>query len=331
MELLDDIVNPAELTAVTRGELLAREEQDITQQLLPSRAVNDIRVEFEVKGKHARTEGTPIRAWESESAIGGSAGGERRFAEVVPASWKVRFGEYERLRRGAPGAPDSEGVMTATSGRRREVVDVITNRLKALRSEALLTGRLAIDEEGVVQNVDFGRRADFTATAANPWDADGTDWLADYEAYVEAFYNENKILPTVSVWGRQVANTVLNSPKTLERFPAAVGEVTFDQVNRLVEGRGLPRIVVNNNRDVLSPKHVIFAIPGENALGETIWGPTSEARELPEYGLEGEEQAGIAVGVYRTKDPVVYWVHGAASYLPLLKNANMSLAAQVLV
>lgn len=326
MELLTDLIDPAALTAVTRGELLAAEEADITAQLLPSRNVNDVRVEFEVKGKNKRTEGTPLRSWETESAIGGSSGGEKRFAEVVPASWKVRFGEYERLRRGS--ATGDEGVLAATAEKRGEVTSVIHNRLKGLRSEALLTGKLAINERGVVQNVDFGRRPSFTKSTN--WATAGTDWLAEYEAYVEEFYDENNVVPTVAVWGRQAANAILNHPKTLERFPAATGDVTIDLVNRLVEGRGLPRIVVNNNRDVLSPKHVILAVPGATTLGETVWGPTSEARELPDYNLEGEDQAGIAVGVYRTTDPVVYWVHGAASYLPLLKNANMSLAAKVL-
>lgn len=327
MELLNDIIDPAELTAVTRGELLAREEADITQQLLPSRNVNDVRVEFEVNGKNSRTQGTPLRAWEAESAIGGSGGGEKRFAEVVPASWKVRFGEYERLRRSATAG--SEGALAATESRRSEVLDVIQNRLKGLRSEALLTGKLAINERGLVTNVDFGRKPEFTATAASFWNIDGVDWLADYEAYVEAFYEENKVIPSVAVWGRQAANTVLNSAQTLARFPAANGSVTLEQINGLLVGRGLPTIVVNNNRDVLSPKHILLAVPGAGTLGETIWGPTSEATELPEYNLVGDEQAGIAVGVYRTVDPVVYWVHGAASYLPLLKNANMSLSAQV--
>lgn len=322
MEIWDDILTPAELTASARGYLEATEEGDITAALLPNEMSDDIRVEFDVvTGSGGRTEGEPLRAWDAESAIGGSRGAEKRYAEAVASSWKVRFGEYERLRR--LNRTDSDSVSNAVQGRVREVTDVIVNRLRALRSEALLTGKLAINERGVVQNVDFGRRPDFTATAGTLWDATGADPLGDIETWVEAFAAENGIEPEVAVVGRSAA-AALRAYFGDENGPAplAVVQSRFDE-------EGLPRLVVNTNRRVLSQQHVILAVPGVDALGSTVWGPTAESQD-ERYGLAAADQPGLAVGLYTTTDPILWWVHGAAAYLPVLKNANLSFAARVL-
>lgn len=327
MELWDEDLTPAELTATARGVIDAIEESDVTAALLPNETANDIRVEFDVNTSAGRrTEGTPLRSWDAESAIGGGDGAERRFAETLASSWKVRFSEYERLRRLNETSP--EAVSDAVQGRIREVVDVIVNRLRSLRSEALLTGGLSINERGVVQSVDFGRRPDFTVTASDPWDDDDADPIGDLETWSEAFAEENGIEPEVAVVGRRVLAAMFRSPGVAALFPQGTN-ITQGGVNTLLTERGLPALVVNSNRRVLSQEHVLLAVPGSDALGSTVWGPTAESYEEG-YGLEGAERPGMAVGIYTTKDPIVWWVHGAAAYLPVLKNANLSFAAQVL-
>lgn len=323
MEIWDDILTPAELTATARGYLDAIEETDITAALLPNENSDDIRVEFDVvtdAGK--RTEGDPLRSWDAESAIGGGAGAERRFAEVVASSWKVRFGEYERLRR--LNRTDADSVANAVQGRVREVTDVIVNRLRSLRSEALLTGSIAINERGVVQNVDFGRKPEFTTSANTLWNANGADPIEDIQGWVDDFADENGIEPEVVVIGRAAVaalRTFLGNDD--------LGPASLEQVRTRFEEDGLPRLVVNTNRKVLSTDHLVFAVPGSDGLGSTVWGPTAESQD-ERYGLAESDQPGLVVGTYKTTDPILWWVHGAAAYLPLLKNANLSLAAKVL-
>lgn len=329
MELFDDILTPAELTASARGVVDAIEENDITQLLLPNETSDDVRVEFEVQtAAGRRTHGTPLRSWDAEAAIGGGGGAEKRFAETVASSWKVRFSEYERLRR--INETGTEAVSAAVDGRVREVVAVIVNRLRGLRSEALLTGQLAINEEGVVQTVDFGRRPDFTRVATDPWSSPDADPIADLEGWVADFADapESGIEPTVAVIGRAAASAMVRNPNVVARF-ADGATVTLARVNEVLGEMGLPTLVVNRSRDVLSQRHVLLAVPGIDALGSTVWGPTAEALEEG-YGLEGAERPGMAVGLYSTKDPIAWWVHGAAAYLPVLKNANLSFSAEVL-
>lgn len=324
MELRADILDPAELTATTRGEVLAAEEQDITSRLLPAEYSNDPRVEFTVDMKDAE-QVSPMRAWDAGSAMLGDAGGEKRFAETLPNSAISQFGEYEYLRRS--GNTDDESVLAATEKKRKTVFNAILRRLTQLRTEALLTGRLAINENGVRQTVDFGRDSSLTATSGTSWADDNADPLADIEAFLDAYDDVNGILPDVAVIGRQAFSAMTRNPNVRAAFPVGV-DTNLETVNRKLEAEGFPTLVINSNRNRLSPDSILFATPGVDRLGATVWAPTKEI-STRDYGLEESEYPGIAMGVYTRNDPAVELIHGVANYLPVLKNANLSMAATV--
>ena len=67
------------------------------------------------------------------------------------------------------------------------------------------------------------------------------------------------------------------------------------------------------------------AAPG---AGTTVWGLTAESGEA-EYGLSGE-LPGMVSGAYKSNDPLTYWVHANATVLPVLLNANATMAVKVL-
>lgn len=324
MELRADILDPAELTAATRGEVLAAEERDITSQLLPSEYSNDPRVEFTVD-VNVSDQVSPVRAWDAASAMLGVEEGERRFAETVPNSAVLPFGEYEYLRRA--GRTDGESVLAATERRRRQVASAILLRLSQLRSEAILTGKLAINENGVRQNVDFGRDPSLTATTGSSWDDAGSNPLADIEAFVEAFAAVNGVEPTTAVIGRRAFSALTRNPNVIGAFPQGV-QINLESINAWAEGEGFPTLVINRDRGSLSPESLVFAIPGVDRLGSTIWAPTKEV-STRDYGLDEADYPGIAVGIYTKNDPAVELIHGVANYLPVLKNANLSMAATV--
>lgn len=325
MELRADILDPAELTATTRGEVLAAEENDITAQLLPAEFSPDPRVEFTVNVREDN-QVSPVRAWDAGSVMLGDAGGEKRFAETLPNSARSLFGEYEYLRRS--GRSDDDSVLAATEKKRKIVFKAILRRLSQLRSEALLTGRLAIDENGVRQNVDFGRDATLTANSGTSWADAGADPFADYEAFIDAFEAVNGVLPEVGVIGRRAYSAFARHESVVSSFAVGV-DVNLTAINGRLEADGLPPLVINTNRDLLSPESIVFAIPGEDRLGSTVWAPTKEVQTRA-YGLEEADWPGIALGIYDDNDPAVEYIHGVANYLPVLKNANLSMAATVI-
>ena len=65
-------------------------------------------------------------------------------------------------------------------------------------------------------------------------------------------------------------------------------------------------------------------------LGATVWGRTLTSTEA-DWGIEDVEQPGIVAGVYRNpKPPMIAEVISDAIGLPVLANANLSMAATVL-
>lgn len=325
MELRNDILPAAELTAATRGEVLAAEERDITSQLLPAEYSDDPRVEFTVD-VNPLDQVSPVRAWDAGSAFLGVDEGERRFAETIPNSAVLPFGEYDYLRRA--GRTDDDSVLSATERRRRQVANAILLRLSQLRTEALLTGELVINENGVRQNVDFGRDPSLTATSGVSWDDAGANPLEDIESYVEAFADVNGVEPTTAVIGRRAFSALTRNPNVIGAFAQGV-QVNLDSINAWLEGEGFPTFVINRDRGVLSPESLVFAIPGSDRLGSTVWAPTKEV-QTRDYGLDEADFPGIAVGIYTKNDPAVELIHGVANYLPVLKNANFSMAATVI-
>ena len=70
--------------------------------------------------------------------------------------------------------------------------------------------------------------------------------------------------------------------------------------------------------------------PEGTELGATFFGQTLTSTD-PLYGLEDAEQPGIVAGAYRgDKPPMIAEVIGDAIALPVLANADLSLAAKVL-
>lgn len=325
VELRKDLLDPAELTASTRGELLAADEADLTAQLLPNEFAGGIQVEFTVNDRPA-DQVTPLRAWDGPSSRVGAQKGEERYAKTVPNSAVAEFGEEEYLLF-ANHAGDSETLLEHLAGKRRQVFMPVLRRIRQLRSEALLTGRLAINENGVHQNVDFGRNPEFTAVSPASWTDAEANPFEYIETLVEAYAEENKVEPEVAIIGRRALSAMTRNPNIIAAFPQGT-QVTGDAVNGFLEAEGLPRLLVNRNREALTPETLLFATPGADRLGSTVWGPTKEV-QTRDYGLEQAEYPGIAVGVYSQNDPAIELFHAVANYLPLLKNANFSLAATV--
>ena len=64
------------------------------------------------------------------------------------------------------------------------------------------------------------------------------------------------------------------------------------------------------------------------SVGEVAMAPVAEAGE-PEYGLAGD-LPGMVTGAYKTNDPLTHWIHANATVLPVLIDANATMAVKVL-
>lgn len=327
MALWTDVITPADLTGFSRTVAEAFDAQGTLATILPNQQVDD--VVFSWKVNERSNDVAQYRSFDAETPIGSSAGLEEITAKLAPVGLKKLFGEYDQLRR--RGANSLETVQAAADRLAAEVTKATVERVERLRGEALVTGKLVLAENGVRQSIDFGRRADFTKTAATLWSAADADPIADIEAWRQQYVAENGTEPTDIVVSGRVFAALTKSDAVRGYFgTAAPTLLTRDAVNSIVTSYGLPALSVYDRtvggQRVIADTQVVMA---SRDAGATVWGTTVEADD-PRYGLQGGDLPGLVVGAYKEDDPNVVWIRANAITLPVLANSNLTLAATVL-
>jgi hypothetical protein len=334
MRLNTSIYDPATLTGVVRASLetfFGNENRDVFSEYLPNEDVRDI--EFAIRDIAEFDTGVAgYRTYDAESPIGDIPELKSISGRIPPISEKVPLGEYDTIRADQAGDLNQRIERLAVQRAIR-----IARRVAKARVEALVDGKVSINENGVIYEIDFGRNAANTKSAAVGWDSPSTgdpvaDLLEWYEL-VEGGAASIRMAPdalAAALKCAKVINATIGSA-------AGVTQANLAQFNGLLDAHGLPpaqaeRSTIGGQQVMGSGKIVFLPAPGpDEAIGVTLWGETAEAR-LPEWGLSvaNGEGPGIVSGVYSTEDPVRNWVKSAAIAVPVVGRPNATLSAQVL-
>ncbi len=319
--LWTEIVNPAELTAFSRVALETLDDSALTR-VLPN--VNQDEVKFSWRVGASIADEAEYGEFDAEASIGKQAGGEEKTIRLLPVSRKLRLSEYEQV-------TDPARVQQLAEEKADAMVRAVITRLNRARGEALVNGSLAINENGVKQNVPFGRKAAHTnAAPAALWSAAG-DPIADLRKWADMVADESGMTPDTLIVSTRVA-TILGGKLADAGYITGTGAIVGrDAVNDVLAGQGLPSMTVFDGRAngvrFIADDRVVMAVARET--GGTVFAPTVESQD-PRYGLGSGERSGIVAGLYRADDPPVGWVLGKAIALPILANPNASLSAKVL-
>lgn len=339
MLITTDYITPAELTGYARTALADIEQNQFTlSAFLPSTEVDDLQYRFS-RGGQGLAEAATFRAYDAESAIASRPGVSRVTGELPPISRKIKLSEYDRLRqRQLP-----EQIRASVFNDAERMVQSVAARLELARGAALATGHVVINEDGVIADVDFGRRAGHTNQAP------GTLWsvaasatpIADLIAWVATYKTNNGgTAPGAILTSQTVLSAILRTAE-VRAFAASAGVapsiVSPLVLNTILSAYSLPPIIVNDasinvagsaTRVIPQNNVILLPAPGQSQLGGTFWGTTAESLE-PEFGLTGSEP-GIVAGSYSTKDPVAMWTKAAGIALPVLANPDLTFQAVVL-
>ena len=338
-ELWDEFIKPVQATGFAR-EIIDDQEASATAltDLFPQERVYAPTYEWAVNAA-SNKEIASYRSYNAESPIIGGGEYETKSAKLAPLSVKEPFLEYERIRRMAQNSPET--VQQAFNRLNADVTGAMSRRVLLARVEALVTGKLAIHERGLIQNVDFERREDFTRSLGTFWDA-GTsaDPVEDLEKMVSDFAEENGGQPARMITSQKVISNLMrsselraylgdNSPRLLSR----------EAIQAIFASYGLPAPQIVDDhvtyKDPVSGAKVSKRLFPEDRIvltntdvGVTVWGLTAESGEA-EYGLDGD-LPGMVVGAWKTRDPLTYWIHANATVLPVLRDANATMSVKVL-
>lgn len=341
MALILDLADPQELQGYVRGIQLEEERNRfVLQSYLPNDNIDEI--EWRVTtGELNQADAALVRAWDTESPIGSRQGIRRLMGELPPISKKMRIGEEERLRKRALDRGDNRVLVDAIYNDAANLTRAVLARVEMFRGELLQTGRLVINENGVQQTVDFGRKAGHTVTAATRWDAAG-DPVADIRSWVQTYIDANGVAPEFILTSTQVISTLMLNQKVRDLVNAgsgAPGLVTLQTIQQVLQAFGLPPVVpydvnvrVNGvSTKVMDPKKITLMPPAGEPLGKTFFGTTAEAIALTEaQAIGGADAPGMVATVHSQDDPVSTWTKVGAIALPTLVNPDLTFTATVL-
>ncbi|NNG36939.1 major capsid protein [Nakamurella aerolata] len=339
MALWTDIITPAELTGYARESLAAYEQRKGTlAQFLPNREVADIVARF-VAGQYGLVDEARYRAYDAEPEIGKRQPGKRVSIELPAVGQNIPVSEYLQLRtRNATDLDVQNQILRDTE----TVVQAVADRTERMRGTVLTTGKATIDQPNFKTEDDFQRDASHTVTAGTLWNDPAADPIGYLETLQDLYVTDTGDEPGAVLMSRRAFRAMQANAKLATLLVSgATRQATDSDVRALVSGAGLPDIVIYDRRTSAGrviPDDRVFLLPAPVAvndwqgtqLGATFWGQTLTSVD-PDFGIEPSEQPGIVVGVYRNeKPPMIAEVISDAIALPVLANANLSIAAKVL-
>lgn len=343
-ELWQELILPAELTGYAR-ESLAQYEQSLgtLAHWLPNRLVPDLVARFFV-GRTGLTPVASFRAFDAETPLGSLQGLQRMTVELPALGQKNRVGEYDLIRQRNGDMRDTvvlNSVLRITDG----LVRAISDRLEYERGQAIENAALNINDNGFLQSADWARSSSHNVTA--DWSDPNASIIDKLDAWRTLYIADNGVEPGALVTSTKVVSRIARSTEFRNLQSSLVGAptiVTRESVNSVMASFGLPQFTIYDRQlnyggtvgRVLSDNKV-FMLPAAvnpnddsgTQFGATFWGQTLEADE-PDYGLESAEAPGIVAATWKSKDPIGLWVHAAAIGLPVIANADLSIAATVL-
>lgn len=339
MALWTDIITPSELTGYARASLASYEQLKGTlARWLPNREISDIVARF-VAGQYGLVEEARYRAFDAEPEIGKRQPGRRVTIELPAVGQNIPVSEYMQLRtRNATDDALRNQILRDTE----TVVQAVADRTERMRGTILTTGKATIDQSNFKTEDDFVRDPSHSPTAGTLWSAAGADPIGYLETLVDLYVADTGEQPGNLVMSRRVFRVMqANGQFSTLLVNGATRPATDADVRAQISGAGIPEIVIYDRRTSagrVTPDDRVFVLPlavdvnawQNTQLGATFWGQTLTSVD-PDFGIEPSEQPGIVAGVYRNeKPPMIAEVISDAIALPVLANANLSIAAKVL-
>lgn len=337
-ELWTDVIDPAELTGYVREAQADYEARNGTlAHWLPNREISDIVARF-VKGDAGLMPEAQFRAYDAPPETGARQRGKRVTIELPALGQTIPVSEYVQLRaRNASDAEIREEILATA----RQLVRSTADAIERQRGIVLTTGKATIDQHNFVSEDDFGRAPELTTVAPTLWSEGTTGRLEYLESLADLYEQENNARPGALVMSRRAARHLRAGDDFSVNTIGTTGRPSNEQVNGILGDSGLPPVTIFERKTFsgrVLPEDTILFLPAavetnaweDTELGATTWGRTLTSQSS-DFGLVDTEQPGVVAGVYRNPTPpMIAEVISDAIGLPVLANANLSLAARVL-
>lgn len=344
--LWTDVITPAELTGYVRASLAEREA--LTGSLarwLPNREVADIVVRF-IAGSSGLIDVAKFRAYDAAVEVGKRPSGKRVTLELPAIGQTIPISEYEQLRlRG--GEISDEAALAAILSAASIVVRAVADAIERLRGIVLATGKATIAQDNFSSDDSFGRSTTHQVVAGSLWSSATSVSRLDFlQGVVDTYVATNGEAPGAIVASRRIMRSLAQGDEFKTSLVGGGSRpATAQQVTDTIEGAGLPELFTYDRRVSVGgvatrvlPDDTLLLLPAPvetddwegTDLGATFWGRTLTSTE-PDWEIPESDQPGIVIGAHKNPSPpMIREVISDAIALPVLANADRSLAAKVL-
>lgn len=335
MALNTKYLTPAEITGFIRGRIESYTELDLLSQLLPDETVNNISVRFNIDDAGVTPE-AEARDWDAQPSMGDLPQRTRRTIDLVAFSRRIPVSESDALVARLSAVDGYADLIRRTAD---AVAQALFNAARRQRATVLATGKATINQENFGLDEDFGRDAELTASLANLVSADGSDVLGQLSDFADIFEDKSGgYRPAYALASTKVINAFLAHDQFVSIGGGLTRRATLSQVNEELMSHDLPTLIRYNGKigqERLLPEDRLIIVhdfmDGEaRDLGVTIWGMTESAFK-PEFAAIGGQMPGAVAAVWDTEGTAGKTVVEAdATFLPILKNANLSASLKVI-
>lgn len=220
-----------------------------------------------------------------------------------------------------------------------DLVTSVQNRVDHLKAEAITTGKIDYDQNGVKVKLDFTKdmpdEHKVELTGDDTWDNEDHDVIGDLLEWVEEYEDNSGKKPDVILMSRETQALLLKNT-TIVTEAAGIKEhgrerVSIEQLNNVLSGYDLPPVQVISRRKFkyknqydgeqkkieFFPKHRL--IMASEGLGNFLFGPTAE----------NEFQPGIVLDTYDKQEPIQSIMRVAAAGVPVIEQPDLLFHADV--
>ncbi|MDR1265929.1 MAG: major capsid protein [Propionibacteriaceae bacterium] len=337
-----DFRTPVELTGVARGAVEAISDELPLNQWLPNTDTETLSFTFDASDRAQDL--AKFRSFDTPAPYGRDFGSVQKTGTIPPISQKMRVSEYSEL------------VLAGRTGQLGQVIDKyatgsardIAFRLEAARAEALRTGRIVFDENGLKATVDFGRDPSLAPTGlagTARWSQSASDPIANALAWRLLPQAQKQPVPTQMLVTQDVMDALSVNAKIIAayfgRTDNLTSRITFEQVRQTFAGYDLTIQVIDQAYQKVGlaasffPAGTVMLLPAPGStltggvLGSTEIGVPAEALQ-PSYGIGESERAGVFAGVFSKSDPEGLDVLVSAIAIPVVARPNATFATTVL-
>ncbi|MGA5637753.1 major capsid protein [Streptomyces cinereoruber] len=304
---------------------------------------------WEIRDSGRYVNAAKFRAYDASAPLATREAWETTRKGGLPViSQKLTVSEQEiildEMQRGA----DAERLVTNLYNDTERHAEATKGRIELAAADVLLDGKLTVNENNFITEVDFGVPAENLPTAAKVWSDPTSDPIRDELAWLQYLEDIGSPFPEFALTSRRVVNTWASNNAYRAAFYNAVNPATTptssltpSQVNSVRIEYGLPpfRIYKGQVRvdgawiKPIPDDRYIYVPPQRQKWANVQWGLNADSIVLssgknPE--IEKEEAPGIIITRDVDSDPIRIWTKVNASAMPVMHDPRAHLVAKVL-